>query len=220
MKPTNTIILLLIILILMYFINECKKVKESFTDVPSISEKIEDSLNELEKTEEQVKEHENLYGKLYTKVGKNKYQPLSKYNIDDSKYINPYIHGLFDRKEKVYIDQVKKNKELTSNYANQYCQNLKGAKSQEEEIEENRISESELEKIEERIFSKNFDRMHHQYHHNKHIKHSHDSSNHKNGESNGGVNDSANGGNGGGNSNDNYSNDLLTKYNLLTRKSY
>lgn len=220
MLSSNTIILILVIIILLYYIKESYNNQyESFTNHPSITEQIENSLNDLKRKKEDLKEHNNLYGKIYTKIGKGKYQEISKMNIDQNEYVNPYIHGLFDYTEKKYLDQVQKNKKLKNYYGNEYCKTLNDDRTDEQKLQDLQISQSELEKIEERLFNRNFQKLHHKYHHDNHMPHSHN--NDKSNNQNKSTKDKESSGG------DEYTSgdikidlSLLRKYNQLNKKTY
>ena len=199
MQATNIISLILIIIVLSYFINEKKK----DTKIKNNNIKNQKLKDHFFNTHSKRK---MLESSLFKELKDNKLQVYDPDTITSRDLKDPYLNNIFTFQEKIFLDQQKKNKEVTSTYANQYCKNVNAIYSKKDKEDEDKITKEELDKIEERIFSKNIDKIHHQLHHDKHIKHSHNNDNDNN------------------NNNDKLSSgnleELVRKYNMVTRKTY
>ena len=174
MNSVNIIILILTILVIIYFICDLVKTKKIRNHNTKLSNKLSQAKQELFTLQKRNKELSDSYGILLTPKS-NYYVPFTK---ETNVHTDPYLDGSLNLYEKKMVEKQVELDNLKSSYANQYCKNInQNIIDKEKNIynikEEPKLSEEEIQKIEERIFARNYDRIHHQMHHNKHIEHKH-----------------------------------------------
>ena len=163
-QNTNLIILILLTCIIIYFIIEkCR------------FDKLNKAKKELFTVQNENKNLEKEYSKIYQKVNDKKFESVTldkiKIPVKDDRF---KTNGVLDKYEEKLIEERQKSRQLTTQYANQFCQNMINNQKHNKPTEKpSKLSEEELQEIEKRIFSRNIDELHHKLHHQKHIPHSH-----------------------------------------------